>query len=70
MIDVDEGTMTIRCKNEKVNFDLFQAKHHKEEDYSKVKAHEEIGLELKRKDDNQRPKHDGNDTLKNSYKPP
>ncbi|XP_058775111.1 uncharacterized protein LOC131649366 [Vicia villosa] len=68
MIDVDERKMKVRHKDGEINFTLFQ---HKEDDYSKDKAPDELGLEaLKEMDKKERPKYGGKDILTNSYKPP
>src|SRR3954471_20662948 len=67
MIDVDEGKMKIRHKEEEVNFKLFQ---HKENGYSKAKAPDEKGLILKKINGKERPNDGGKDVLTNSYKPP
>ncbi|XP_058727136.1 uncharacterized protein LOC131598568 [Vicia villosa] len=68
MIDVDERKMKVRHKDGEINFTLFQ---HKEDDYSKDKAPDELGLEAsKEMDEKERPKDGGKDILTNSYKPP
>ncbi|XP_058767248.1 uncharacterized protein LOC131640898 [Vicia villosa] len=68
MIDVDERKMKVRHKDGEINFTLFQ---HKEDDYSKDKAPDELGLEaLKEMDNKERPKDGGKNILTNSYKPP
>ncbi|XP_058742365.1 uncharacterized protein LOC131614837 [Vicia villosa] len=67
MIDVDEGKMKVRFKDEEVNFKLFQ---HKEDDYSKAKAPDEKSLILKKINGKERPNDGGKEVLTNSYKPP
>ncbi|XP_058734316.1 uncharacterized protein LOC131606046 [Vicia villosa] len=67
MIDVDEGKMKVRYKDEEVNFKLFQ---HKEDGYSKAKALDEKCLILKKINGKERPNDSGKDVLTNSYKPP